>query len=194
MMNTEIQVQQHINRIIRALKIPKDIKCFLAGGSMLHFFTYGEWTDPKDYDIFSYSLEDFNKLVLYFGVHQHFFESDNSLTYLHKEVRPKVQLIKTQMGKPLEVINNFDFTICAVAYDFSTDKYYYHNLWHTDVRQKNLRLSDDRQRQYSHYRVAKYRNKGYKPLFELPDLCNKCTDTLLCLTQGESICQRAMES
>lgn len=195
-LRTEEEVRTIIKTEWNFLDIPSTTKCCVAGGAILSLFCNASHY-VNDLDIFSYSEKDLNELLVLFGLKWKVRSvTDNSYTYETEKIsQPSPQLIKIRKGMPQEVIDSFDFTICAVAYDFNLDKFFYHKNWKQDVLDRKIRLTESRNyKNMSLYRVSKYENRGFTKDFDHTKICEVCAERILCMTSGEKECLKKQVS
>lgn len=194
---SEKYVKLFLHHLKKQFNIPSNIDYYLAGGALLSVFL-GKDYGIKDYDLFGYTDTDVSKLACHFEMTRSLLiETANAYTFdsYKGTYGPYLQVIKRRIGYPLDVINSFDLTICAVAYDFNKEIFYYNKDWHDDIKHNNLRLCNETvlaQRSFS--RIRKYENKHFIRRFNLKEVCNSCTNKVACLTSGEKICNKETES
>ena len=198
-MRTENEVRALLKEFKQTIKIPKGIKCCLAGGSLITLFK-GEYDfNIKDWDIFVETEQDYIRLVTHFDFFMNRrIETDNAVSFASQKnfgfSSRIIQVIKKRMGKTQQVINDFDLAICAVAYEFHTDTFKYHKHWHSDMKYNRLRLGDTPILDLSFYRIEKYEMKGFLPIFDKGKVCERCLNRLSCLTVGDKRCLFPKES
>jgi hypothetical protein len=91
-------------------------KGFIAGGVFKNLFNSEKF---KDVDVFFRNREDFNEALSYFEKDENFYKFYNNAkvdAFKDKHTGVTVELIKHRFGEPMQVINDFDFTITKVAY------------------------------------------------------------------------------
>lgn len=91
-------------------------KGFVAGGVFKNLFNGEKF---KDIDIFFNSKEDFMDALSMFEKDDNFYklyENKKVNAFKDKHTGVVVELIKHKFGSPLEIIDDFDFTITKVAY------------------------------------------------------------------------------
>jgi len=132
---------------------------FIAGGAITSIFTNNK---INDYDIYFREYKNMLNIKLFLEENKFklLFKSDNALSYKRDNVN--IQLIKKIYGKPEDIINQFDYTICMGAYDFSSRKFIFneHFLQHNAQRQLIFNINA----KYpicSLYRMLKYIKRGY---------------------------------
>lgn len=95
---------------------------FICGGCFKNLF---EHKAPKDYDIFFSSKDKFNYAVKMLNKSDKYtagYHNDKVISFINKEEGYRLELNHSEWGKPLEVIDTFDFTITQFAY-----------YWHSDI-------------------------------------------------------------
>lgn len=91
-------------------------KGFIAGGVFKNLFNNEKF---KDIDVFFRNKEDFAEALSMFEKDENFYKFYNNPkvnAFKDKHTGVTVELIKHRFGEPLDVINDFDFTITKVAY------------------------------------------------------------------------------
>lgn len=151
---------------------------FIAGGSCRAWFANEE---VKDYDFFFPTKSDYSKFEnnVYTENENEFLEevksslgnyekvwiSDNANTYKNSETDVVIQFIHNHYNPIEDQVKSFDFTVCAIAYDFKEKCFYAHPKFFDDLNDKRLRLIvNDESMLYplaELERVAKYSRKGY---------------------------------
>lgn len=151
---------------------------FVGGGSCRAWFANEE---VKDYDFFFPTKDDYNQFedITYtendkdfaelikseYGNYEKVWISDNANTYKNEENEVIIQFIHNHYNVIEEQIKSFDFTVCAIAYDFKEKCFYAHPKFFDDLNDKRLRLIvNDASMLYplaELERVAKYSRKGY---------------------------------
>ena len=97
-------------------------KGFVAGGAFKNLFNNEK---VKDLDFFFYSKEDFIEADEKFKKDEEyykFYENKKVKAYKNKHTKVVVELIRYRFGSPLEILNDFDFTItkCAFVNNYKT--------------------------------------------------------------------------
>lgn len=65
------------------------------------------------------------------------------------------------VNDPNDLINNFDFTVCKIAYDFKYDKFYYSKNLQRDINSRELNYEFNKYPVSSLMRIEKYEHKGF---------------------------------
>jgi hypothetical protein len=165
---------QHLARMFVLIqeKLFPGIPCYIAGGSARKLYLKEE-LENSDIDIWFKCSDDLiaASTILYKNLSvQIRAETDNGMTYLltdHKDNplknEVKIQLISRKYcpGDISEVFDDFDFTVCQVAYNqgrltLSEDA-------ERDLRDMHLRFNDKYTGPLSTARFLKYMNHGYVP-------------------------------
>lgn len=133
------------------LKIYKE-KLFIAGGC-LRSLILGE--SVKDIDIFVKDSDTVNSMknsLIY-------PRSDNAINFHVNSI--KTQIIITETGSPLDVVNRFDFTMNMNFYDLVTGSIYVYSTG--DILSKTLRVNKNcRNKLGTLARIVKFTERGYK--------------------------------
>lgn len=130
----------------------------IAGGAITSVFSRNR---ISDYDIFFRSSEDRKKITnkLISRDYEVVFETPVALTFrIHGLL---FQVIFKVTGEPEQIINGFDFTVCAGAYDFKSDKFILHDDFLRDLAQRKLYYIGSAYPIASMVRVRKFLNKGF---------------------------------
>jgi hypothetical protein len=92
-------------------------KGYIAGGCFKNIFN-GE--KIKDVDVFFENEKDFKDAVDYYEneIDDYVFsyENKNTVAYKNKNTNVRVELVRSQFGKPEELLKKFDFSITKFAY------------------------------------------------------------------------------
>lgn len=151
---------------------------FIAGGACRAWFANEE---VNDYDFFFPTKSDYIKfeenaytenendfleeIDNTLGDYEKVWISDNANTYKNIETDAIIQFIHNHYNPIEEQVKSFDFTVCAIAYDFNEKCFYAHPKFFDDLNDKRLRLIvNDESMLYplaELERVAKYSRKGY---------------------------------
>lgn len=151
---------------------------FIAGGSCRAWFANEEVTDYDfffptqmkyeefELDTYTENEKEFSELIKSeFGDYEKVWISDNANTYRNEETGVIIQFIHNHYNPIVEQAKSFDFTVCAIAYDFNEKCFYTHPKFFDDLNNKRLRLIvNDASMLYplaELERVAKYSRKGY---------------------------------
>lgn len=137
--------------------LPLRSKLFIAGGCIRSMILEEE---VKDVDIFckdQITADAVKEMKL--G-----YTTDNAVNlnicdqniYLYK-----VQIVTTEVGSPIDIINQFDFTMNMNYYDFESNSIEVIHL--TDILAKNLKVNKNcRNKLGTLARIVKFVNRGYK--------------------------------
>ena len=88
---------------------------FIAGGCFKNIFNNER---VKDIDIFFNDYNDFDKAVVFFENnknHKLVYENANAVSFRNLTTSIRVELIKKIVGLPVDILNNFDFSITKFA-------------------------------------------------------------------------------
>lgn len=103
---------------IKVLKYQKYIignNGYIAGGCFKNIFN-GE--EVKDIDVFFRSMDDFHKAVNQYKENEDYkkiFENEMAIGYWDNKEKVQVELVRSRVGEPKEVLEEFDFTITKFA-------------------------------------------------------------------------------
>jgi hypothetical protein len=113
----------------------KDVRCWIAGGALRNYFTYGH-TTGSDVDVFFPDAASFDsaKELLTAKKAKQTFKNERIINFLHN--KHKIQLIRRYFTSPTETIENFDFTVCCAAVDIND--VYHHQTFFMDLAKKRL--------------------------------------------------------
>lgn len=165
----EQMVKLHFNRPV--FNILKENNCIIAGGALTSLFTN---RPLNDYDIYFKSKDDYNKVIDIYSKSKYetgfkmIHTSDNADTFLKKEIIDKYvfQFIKADhliKENPMDIINNFDFTINMAAYDLKEEKLIVKDKFFYDNIKRYLIFNEDTYYPIiSMHRAVKYMSRGYK--------------------------------
>lgn len=130
---------------------------FIAGGCIRSVL---EGETPKDIDIFFKSNVDLEKVRNMFKLDlPHTFITDNAISLTIEGI--KYQFITTCKGTPLDVINEFDFTMNMNYFDFEKNQLYIQDKMAIFDKQLKVNLNC-RNKLGTLSRIAKFVNRGYK--------------------------------
>lgn len=131
---------------------------FIAGGCIRSIL---EGEQPKDVDIFFNHNINLDKVRNYFEFWGSLkpFITDNAVTLTIEGM--KYQFITTCKGTPLDVVNEFDFTMNMNYFDFETDQLYIQDKMAIFDKQLKVNLNC-RNKLGTLSRIAKFVNRGYK--------------------------------
>jgi hypothetical protein len=146
-----------------------DGKGFLAGGAVRNLF-YPDQKGVSDFDFYAYKPEDREALKDNFLRAGFELKRDlNNCWWLEKDYRSKyffakkkrvsVQIIKTFCGTPEQVVDEFDFTVCRIAWTgsmFCWDKDFFENNEKKILIIKTIQCPIGAIR-----RIIKYSKKGF---------------------------------
>jgi hypothetical protein len=133
----------------------------IAGGFIRAYYT---GTRPSDMDLFFREQKLFDiSLALLKENYQLKVETERAWTFLTPEDRA-VQIVKTWIGDPQEIINAFDFIMSMGALDWITKQVFYHENFLLDLMQRRLVYNKEA---YclglsSLKRVVKFVSQGYR--------------------------------
>jgi hypothetical protein len=132
--------------------LPIRSKLFIAGGCIRSMILEEE---VKDIDIFC--KDELTVAIVKESISG--FRSDNALNlYIHPY---KVQIVTTEAGSPIDIINQFDFTMNMNYYDFESKSIEVLHL--TDIIGRNLKVNKNcRNKLGTLARIVKFVNRGYK--------------------------------
>lgn len=89
---------------------------FIAGGCFKNIFNNER---IKDVDIFFENEDDFNEAVKYYKGNKDYvfsYRNKNTEAFKNKKTNIRVELVKSEFGKPKEILSKFDFSITKFAY------------------------------------------------------------------------------
>lgn len=157
-------------------KYMKDHNGFVAGGAFKDIF---EGKQVRDLDMFFKSKEDWIEAVDMFKDNEdyaHYYTNNNVTAFKHKVTGVVVECICKVFGEPEEIINNFDFTIAKMAYDYVLDPksseeeplykgiVYYSDKFFEHLTLKRLVIDDKLLYPMdTFHRLFKYAKKGFYP-------------------------------
>lgn len=132
--------------------LPLRSKLFIAGGCIRSMILEEE---VKDIDIFC--KDEQATTVIKESISG--FRSDNAVNF---QISPyKIQIVTTEVGSPIEIINQFDFTMNMNYYDFESNSIEVLHL--SDILSKNLKVNKNcRNKLGTLARIVKFVNRGYK--------------------------------
>jgi len=91
-------------------------KGYIAGGAFKNIFNNEK---VKDVDIFFESKRDFEEALEYYKKDDRYkagYENEKVVSFIHKERKILVELIRHKFKSPIEMIKEFDFTITQFVY------------------------------------------------------------------------------
>lgn len=151
---------------------------YIAGGYLLYIIAHQPGAVPHDIDVYFRSkVDNINGVVNYFksvfngdyDIAPRMEETGNVLLMIYRSNngRPSqikygdIHLIFSHYGEMKEVVDNFDFTVCQIGYDFKN--VYFGEKTKEDIRNNSLVLSSIHNPEKLYYRIVKYENKGFTP-------------------------------
>lgn len=149
-------------------KCLKESSAIIAGGAITSVFTSSR---INDYDIYFYDMASYVKTSAYLRDNEnnkHGYElrvsTDNADSFHNKKENSIIQLIKMPhlFSNPLDIIKEFDFTVCMGAYSFLDNQFYLHKEFLKHNAQRRLIFNP--QSKYpicALYRVRKYLKRNY---------------------------------
>lgn len=156
----DIRFQNCINKfndIILTELYEKEIKCWVAGGSVRDYFM--GVPVKTDIDLFFPDLVNYNKAAKYFKDNdaEIKWESENGMKVLYK--KKTFDLVKIFFKNPKETINNFDFTVAMFAVD--KDNVYYDDMSFVDLSKRQLMINKITYPESTASRMNRYIRKGF---------------------------------
>lgn len=138
----------------------QDIKCWIAGGAVRDYFSYGK---PKsDIDIFFPNQEEFDKAdsKLFSNIENKLLKSsENAKLFKHKH--GLIHIIQKHFYEtPNDIINSFDFTVCCAAIGKDCGLIY-HETFFIDLARRKLVINSLPFPLSSLQRLQKYIKKGF---------------------------------
>lgn len=144
------------NKIIEA-----NIVCYIIGGAITSTFTS---MPINDYDLYCEKKEEVKKLEDIFSQFDKCIkltETANAITYKYNN--QIYQVIKAFVGHPVDIMNQFDFTICMGSYGIHSGYFILHDTFLLHLADKSLIFNTAAQYPVcSLYRVHKYLKRGYQ--------------------------------
>lgn len=130
---------------------------FIAGGCIR---SLTELEEIKDIDIFFRKNVEADKVKAYFKEYlPDSFITENAVSITLEGM--KYQFVLTQQGEPLEIVNEFDFTMNMNYFDFHNKQTYIHDL--TSIVTKRLKINlKCRNKLSTLARIHKFVERGYK--------------------------------
>jgi len=131
---------------------------FLAGGAVRHWLNK-ETGSPADYDVYAYKPEFRRNLVENFLDYGFEATHYNHNCVMLSDGAIQVQVIFSFVGNPIDIVDEFDFTVCRVATDgvnIYKDKDFDHNADKKLIRIKTVQCPISAVR-----RIVKYTKKGF---------------------------------
>jgi hypothetical protein len=163
--NKHPDVNRKIWKLLKKLnleKISKKTNAFICGGSILTLFY--ENRVISNIDIFFNTLEDLNKFKDFVSEFEDCEIIDEDEYTIHFKYKTKhIKLYKKNLGTPQEVLNNFDFTICQIAFVPKQNCFVMHQhfLWHIETKQIVINQSVPFPLS-SIDRITKYASRGFQ--------------------------------
>lgn len=136
----------------------KGINYYIAGGCLRDLFSIGHIT--SDIDVFFPNRKEVAKAIkaLRKNKVKCGFHNKQLANFYYK--KQKIQIIKSFLYPTVQdIINDFDFTVCSVAYDGKA--FYCHDGFFYDLAAKRLMINHVRLPLNTLSRVVKYVKKGY---------------------------------
>lgn len=157
--------ENQFNMLDEYLAELKGLKVFVAGGAILSLLQNKK---PRDIDFFFENESDYNcAWVLFESFYgEPRYKTKNALGFYDAHNDIMLELIHKAFGTPIQIVSNFDFTICAGAYYIEDDckVFLTHAFQLSDIMSKQIRIVFDYTRLEPHqllYRVLKYTGYGY---------------------------------
>lgn len=162
--NKHPDINKKIWKVIKKLDIENLIKRtggFFCGGTILTLFA--EDRVVSEIDLF---FNNFDKLVAFsqeFATYEGNELIEETEAYVHYRLKTKnIKLFKQFLGSPEEVLSEFDFTVCQVAYVPKMNCFIMNENFTEDVRRKELVVNLSNPFPLGTInRVAKYVKRGY---------------------------------
>jgi hypothetical protein len=182
--NKHPEVNRKIWKLLKKLsleKISKKTNAFICGGSILTLFY--ENRVISNIDIFFKTMEDLNKFRLFVEDIEDCELIDEDDFIVHFKYKTKhIKLYKKNMGTVSEVLNNFDFTICQIAFVPKENCFIMNRQFIHDLDNRELVINQNVPFPLgSIARIKKYVNRGFEISTEqsmiLALLINKATIT-----------------
>lgn len=131
----------------------KDHRGYIAGGVFKDILSDKKF---KDIDIFFENASDYEHAKKYFESKEHFthkYENDKATAFIDTQNNVSIELIKHKFLKPLDMINDFDFTITKFVYYkeeiddedgiYTERKVAYHKQFFEHLHMKRLVIDND---------------------------------------------------
>lgn len=135
----------------------QSIECFIAGGCLRDYF-HGKNT-TNDIDIFFKNKEEYDKAFKYLTKEgKILFQNHNGTKISYNNIKLDIVCSKF-FETPQDAIDNFDFTVCAIALD--SEKVYHHETTFIDLAKKQLMINKITFPKSTMQRVTKYSRKGF---------------------------------
>lgn len=187
--NDNVVLTEHLNGEYLSMPAPQKMleyygenienhDCIIAGGIFKNLL---KCETIKDYDLFYKNEEDFKKSVEFFEQDkkvEKIYDTENSVGFATKEqkiihpysdVPPKINydLVRKFFDKPLNIIDNFDFTITKICMYKNNENNKIELLFHknfvNDLIQKNITYNNKVEiKTGTIERVERYVNYGYQ--------------------------------
>lgn len=135
---------------------------YIAGGACTSVFS---GTSVNDLDIYFESIEDLQSAIQYIRTNvktdEESFVTECAFSFKRNGLR--IQYIKKIVGKPIELIKQFDFSICECAYLPETKEFVMGEDFLADLCARRLRYNiDGKYPIASLWRLKKYIERGFK--------------------------------
>jgi hypothetical protein len=146
-------------------------RMFVAGGCFKQFLT---GNPIRDIDIWFSDVNEHATMVHKLTLNPNYtkeYASDRSVGFRHNTENVLLDLVKLRFGTPVEIISEFDFTVCQMVYyvdDAGIPMIAHHPNFFIDLEKKQLDLDDSVKpiltADYTFNRMIKYvRDYGFTP-------------------------------
>lgn len=140
----------------------KEYNAVIAGGAITSVF---KGVDINDYDVYFKTDGDMYRFLMSWWCEKHYRTSSHkALNFVDWEGKNSLIQVVTLKSYPTieDIWNDFDFTVCMGAFDFSDEKFHLHKDFIYDNISNTLNFNKNTAFPIvSLKRVDKYKNKGY---------------------------------
>ncbi len=163
--NKHPEANRKIWKLLKKLdleKISKKTNAFICGGSILTLFY--ENRIISNIDIFFKSIEDLNKFRMFVESIEDCEIITEDDFIVHFKYRTKhIKLYKKNLGSVYEVLNNFDFTICQIAFVPKENCFAMSRCFLKDLDARQLVINQNVPNPLSTIeRITKYSKRGFE--------------------------------
>lgn len=140
----------------------QESNAIIAGGAIRSVFA-GEYI--SDYDLYFDSEEDLQIMKKYLDENfKAVFTSPNAISYKNDKICIQLIIIPELIGLGyVELLKEFDFTICMGAFSMKENRFYHDKDFLTDLNERRLIFNiKAKYPMASMYRILKYIKRGYK--------------------------------
>lgn len=152
-------ILEYFNR--RVFSLLPGVECWVAGGAVRQFCIQGN-TNDTDIDLFFPNEEELRKALNLLDVDKEVEVQETKFAYNIGHL----DLVKRTFKHPQEIIDDFDFTVCAIAVDRTSVTF--HEDFRRDIEHREIILNHATDPIRNLLRVLKYTKKGFNiPEYEL---------------------------